>query len=71
MAPTLAEFVYAATLNTTPTANKSHNLDELKSEVPNITADISPMALQPVSTDTLRLDRLRMQPAGAHTQRFM
>jgi hypothetical protein len=45
--------------------------DEVKTNVSNITADISPMALQAMSTDMLRCARLCMQHAGAHFQKLL
>lgn len=47
------------------------NVDEPKTNITNIAVDISPMALQAVSTEILRRARLRMQYAGSHFQNFL
>jgi hypothetical protein len=46
-------------------------MDELKTNVSNITADISPMALQAVSTNMLSRTWLCMQHAGADFRNFL
>jgi hypothetical protein len=51
--------------------NNTRNLDELEANMSNISVEISAVALPAVSTDTLHRARLRMQPAGAHSQCFM
>jgi hypothetical protein len=51
--------------------NNPRNLDESKINISDITADISPMALQAMSTNTLRRAELYMQHAGTHFQNFM
>jgi hypothetical protein len=48
--------------------NNTRNLDESKPNISNITADISPVALQAVSMDMFRRARLCMQHAGENFQ---
>jgi hypothetical protein len=48
--------------------NNPGSLDELKTNISNIIARISPVALQAVSADMLRLARSCMQHTGAHFQ---
>jgi hypothetical protein len=72
VAPTIAELVTTRHFqwDCIKDASNPGNLDEVTANISNITADISPMALQAVSTDMLCRARLCMQHAGVHFQNF-
>jgi hypothetical protein len=76
MAPTLAGFITTSFnlwgyIKDNAYRNIPCNVDELKTNVSKTTADISPMALQEISTNTLRRAGKFMQHAGAHFQNFL
>jgi hypothetical protein len=48
-----------------------HNLNELKTSISNITADISSMMMQALSMNMLHRAQLYMQLAGAHSQNVL
>jgi hypothetical protein len=76
MAPTLAgivttRFCVWGYIKDNAYCNNPCNVDELKTNISNITANISPMKFQEVSTNMLYHARLCMQHAGAHLQPFL
>jgi hypothetical protein len=51
--------------------NSPCNVDELKANRSDITADISPMMLQAVCMNMLHCTQSHMEGAGAHFQNFL
>jgi hypothetical protein len=53
-----------------PYCNNAHNMQELKTNISNITASTSPMTLQAVPKNTLSCAQLCMQHVSAHFKNF-